>query len=156
MGAKKQEKVSEVDLGTPQTRKKLRLDPVDYMARVWGKKYRDIVAIEASAREIRKIYLMELHGLFPKAVDLSSVRGSSISMSEYLAIKRRDNYLPWVRKVGSWRFNVLLYWLIDELNLTEIDKRIRKRKGTAKEIILLCLVEYGKISGNIKSSPSLS
>ena len=154
--AKRQEKPSEVDLGTPETRKKLRLDPVDYMARVWGKKYRDIVAIEAAAREIRKIYMMELHGLFPKAVDLSSVRGSSIAMSEYLAMKRRDNYLPWIRKIGSWRFNVLLYWLIEEMNLAEIDKRIRRRKGTAKETILLSLVEYGKISGNIKSSPSLS
>lgn len=150
----KDQKPSEVDLGTPETRKKLRADPVSYMANNWGKNYRDITALEMACREIRRIFMMEVP-LQPRAVDLSAVKGASIPLPLWLSIKRRDIYIPWTKDIGPEKFNILIKWLIDEVNLSELDRITNKRKGTSKDIIVHCLTRYGILSGNIRNAPTI-
>ena len=150
----KDQKPSEVDLGTPETRKKLRADPVSYMANNWGKSYRDILALEMACREIRRIFMMEVP-LQPRAVDLSAVKGASIPLPLWLSIKRRDIYVPWTKDIGPERFNILIKWLIDEVNLSDLDRITNKRKGTSKDIIVHCLTRYGILSGNIRNTPTI-
>ena len=145
----KHPKPSEVDLGTPETRKKLRADPVSYMANNWGKNYRDM-----ACREIRRIFMMEVP-LQPRAVDLSAVKGASIPLPLWLSIKRRDIYVPWTKDIGREKFNILIKWLIDEVNLSELDRITNKRKGTSKVVIVHCLTRYGVLSGNIRNSPTI-
>jgi hypothetical protein len=142
------------DAGTPETRRKLTADPVSYMVNGWGKNYRDITALEMACREIRRVFMMEVP-LQPRAVDLSAVKGASIPLPLWLSIKRRDIYIPWTKDIGSEKFNVLIKWLIDEVNLTELDRVSNKRKGTSKGVIVHCLTRYGILSGNIKNSPTI-
>ena len=50
------------------------MDPVDFMVAHWGKKYRDITALEAAAdAEIRRLFAYTTSGLTPRAVDLNTV-----------------------------------------------------------------------------------
>ena len=144
------------DEGTEQTRKRLKMDPVDFMVAHWGKKYRDITALEAAAREIRRLFAYTTSGLTPRAVDLNIVAtGASQPMPEWLAIKRRDIYIPWAQACKVERFNILIKWLVDEKTLAQCDKEANKRKGFSKEVVVYCLTDYAQRSGNIRRLPSI-
>ena len=153
---RKQKVVSEIDLGTEQTRKRLRPDPIQSMASTWGRNYRDIMALEAAAREIRRIFVMQTSALHPKAVDMSHVPGASIPLPEWLATRRRSIYNPWAAEIGTDKFNVVIHYLVDEYSLEQLDKSIRKRKGTAKRILVHCLTKYAQLTGSIRTIATIA
>ena len=130
--------VDAIDLGTEQTRARLKQCPVDHMAQTWGRNFRDINEIERAAREVRRIYLMVAGGLMPKAIDLNNqVKSSNTPLPEWLAMRRRDIYIPWAKEI-DWRYGIVISWLIDEVPLVMLDKRISKRKGTCRDLLTYC------------------
>ena len=147
--------VDAVDLGTEQTRARLKQCPVDHMAQTWGRNFRDINEIERAAREVRRIYLMIAGGLMPKAIDLNNqVKSSNTPLPEWLAMRRRDIYIPWAKEI-DWRYGIVISWLIDEVPLVMLDKRLSKRKGTCRDLLTHCLTRYATISGNLKNTPTI-
>ena len=150
-------KRSEVDLGTEQTRKRVRSDPIDYMVRNWGKNYRDISQIEYAARDIRRMFMLAAGGLIPRATNWQRSTGAPTALPalEWAYLRRRAIYLPWVREIG-WKHSIVMLFLIDEMPLSKIDKRMGKRKGTAKDIIIHCFTRYAQISGNLTRMPTIS
>ena len=144
-----------IDMGTEQTRKRLKVDPVVSMAQGWRVRgFRDGPQLESAAREIRRIYIMVAGGMMPKAVDLSSVKGASVPISEWLAQRRRDIYIPFCQEIGA-DFGIIVSWLIDEVPLSEIDRAKRKRNGYASELIVRHLTRYCVLSGTIKNTPTI-
>ena len=153
---RKSKVVSEVDLGTEQTRKRLRPDPIQSMASTWGRNYRDIMALEAAAREIRQIFVLQTSALHPKAINMNHVKGATIPLPEWLATRRRSGYNPWAAEIGTNNFNVCIHYLVDEYSLEQIDKSIRKRKGTAKRMLVHCLTRYAQLTGSIRTIATIA
>lgn len=149
-------KRSEIDRGTDQTRERLKSDPIDYMVRNWGKNYRDINQIEQAAREIRRMFMLAASGLIPKATNWQRTGSPSVMPAlEWAYLRRKDIYLPWAKEIG-WKHSIVMLFLIDEMPLSKIDKRMGKRKGTAKDIIIHCFTRYAQISGNLNKMPTIS
>ena len=144
-----------MDMGTEQTRKRLRADPVVTAARKWRKnRVRDSLALESSAREIRRIYQMVASGQLVRARDLVSVKTHGTPINEWLAQRRRDVYLPWSKSMGK-DMSVFVDWLIIEIPLFECDRKLRKRNGYTSDLIERALTLYSVMSGAIKKDPRL-
>ena len=142
----------EKDEGTEQTRARVQLDPVVRMATLWARDHPDIVALENAARELRRLFVMETAFLGARAVDLSAVRAAAATpLPEWLSQRRRDYYIPWVNKVGPETFNVIVNYFVDEISLDDIDRNRRKRKGTAKGVILDGLLLYAQYIGAVRA-----
>ena len=142
----------EKDEGTEQTRARVRLDPVVRMATIWARNHPEIVALENAARELRRLFVMETAFLGARAVDLSAVRAAgAVPLPEWLSQRRRDYYIPWADKVGPETFNVIVNYFVDEISLDDIDRNRRKRKGTAKGVILDGLQLYAEYIGAVRA-----
>lgn len=137
------------DMGTEQTRAKLRPDPVDELAAYWRRReYREAGELEDAAREIRRIYNMTVEGMMPRAVDMHAVRGAPKPMPEWLAQAKRDRYNPWAKEMGAdGRLSLVVDWLIQEVPLAQIDKDRKQRNGRASEIVVQALTRYAEIAG---------
>lgn len=138
-----------VDLGTEQTRQRLRRDPVSEMAARWrDREVREAGELESAAREIRRIYTATVAGLMPKAVDMNGVRSSGEPMPAWLAQAKRDRYDPWAKEMSvSHDLPLVMDWLIEEFPLTVIDANRRQRKGRAAETVTNALTRYAQIAG---------
>lgn len=157
MAKKKQKKVPDKDLGTPQTRAKLRPDPVQELYNIWLKKgYRDASALQESAIEIRQIFMLVSGGLFARATDWSGVRTGGAPLPEWLAAKRREVYLPWTREMDDRMISVLMAWLIDEKPLGQIDRDLKQKNGRASTQVVTALTRYAFMSGRIRPAASIS
>jgi hypothetical protein len=126
------------------------------MASTWGRNYRDIMALEAAAREIRQIFVLQTSALHPKAINMNHVKGATIPLPEWLATRRRSVYNPWAAEIGTSNFNVCIHYLVDEYSLEQIDKSIRKRKGTAKRMLVHCLTRYAQLTGSIRTIATIA
>jgi len=157
MAKKKQKKVPDKDLGTAETRARVRPDPVQELYNIWLRKgYRDASALQESAIEIRQIFMIVSGGLFARATDWSgSIRGSGSPLPEWLLIKRRDVYLPWTRDINDRSMSVLMAWLIDERPLNQIDRDLRQKNGKASTQVVTALTRYAAMSGRIKPVSSI-
>jgi hypothetical protein len=93
-------------------------------------------------------------GMMSKASDLTRVRGASIPISEWLAQRRRDIYIPFSNEIGA-DFGLIVSWLIEEVPLSELDRAKRKRNGYASELIVRHLTRYCVLSGTIKNTPTI-
>lgn len=138
-----------VDLGTEQTRQRLRRDPVAEMAARWrDREVREAGEMETAAREIRRIYTATVAGLMPKAVDMNGVRGVGDPMPVWLAQAKRDRYDPWAKEMSAVQdLPLVMDWLIDEVPLTVIDASRRQRKGSASTTVTHALTRYAQIAG---------
>lgn len=137
------------DLGTEQTRQRLRRDPVSEMASKWrDREVREAGELESAAREIRRIYTATVAGLMPKAVDMNGVRSAGEPMPAWLAQAKRDRYDPWAKEMGDALILSLVFdWLIDEIPMIAIDAQRRQRKGSAAKAVRHALTRYAEIAG---------
>ena len=82
-----------LDMGTEQTRKRLKPDPIVSAAQKWRKaNMRDAPALEASAREIRRIYQMVASGQLVRATDLSETKTHGVHVNEVSPTAERSIY----------------------------------------------------------------
>ena len=150
---KKKEKKEKlpVDLGTPETREKLRPDPLAIQTDIWKRSVgsEDAIELQQSASEVRRLFNLTTAGLTPRAVDLSSVRGLSNDAPEWLAIRKVDIYNPWATRQRE-KLPVIFRWLIDEESFKSIDASKGWRKGKASEMVLDALYDYAYASGRLK------
>ena len=144
-----------LDMGTEQTRKRLKPDPIVSAAQKWRKaNMRDAPALEASAREIRRIYQMVASGQLVRATDLSEVKTHGIHVNEWLAQRRRDLYIPWSKLVGQG-MDIFVDWQIMDVPLIQCDRKLRKRNGYTSDLVERSLTLYSVMSGVIKKDPRL-
>jgi len=140
-----------VDLGTPETARKLRPDPLAVQTDIWKRSVGSNHAIELqqSGVEVRRLFTLTVVGLMPRAVDLSAIRGISEPAPQWLAARKIDIYNPWAERQRE-RLPVIFRWLIDEESFRSIDASKSWRKGKASEIVLDGLYDYAYSSGRLR------
>ncbi len=148
----------ETDPGTPETRKKLRPDPVQELYRIWLKRgYRDAAELYESALEIRQIFMLVSGGLFARAIDWTgTIKGSKTPLPEWLSQRRTDVYVPWTKEMTDRQMTTIMQWLIDEKPLGEIDRYYKQKNGRASHTVVCALTRYAYMSGRIRPLNTIS
>lgn len=151
---RRRNQVSPNDLGTEQTRKRLKRETTLQRLMREEKKRgnRNTPELERAAFEIERVFFENTRRLFAKSASYERIDGGEpASTPEWLVSVYTDRYIPWTETLKSLKKSravaVVIDVVVESRSLKDIEHRYKFSRGMAKQVTLASLKLYADMAG---------